>query len=87
MANIKSSKKAIKVIKKKTDANHEYKARVKNSIKATEKAILAADKKLATELYKTLQKDIDKALQKGLIKENTANRAKSRLNKKIKEMK
>ena len=31
MANIKSSKKAIKVIAKKTEANHDYKAKVKNS--------------------------------------------------------
>ena len=30
MANIKSSKKAIKVIAKKTENNHELKARVKN---------------------------------------------------------
>ena len=33
MANIQSSKKAIKVIAKKTDNNHELKARVKNLIK------------------------------------------------------
>ena len=33
MANIKSSKKAIKVIAKKTEANHDYKVRVKNTIK------------------------------------------------------
>ena len=33
MANIKSSKKAIKVIAKKTDNNHEAKAKVKNLIK------------------------------------------------------
>ena len=37
MPNIKSSKKAVKVIAKKTDANHELKARVKNLIKACEK--------------------------------------------------
>ena len=33
MANIKSSKKAIKVIAKKTENNHELKARVKNCIR------------------------------------------------------
>lgn len=87
MANLKSSKKAIKVTAKKTLANHEYKVRVKNDIKACEKAIIGNDKKLANELYKTLQKDIDKALQKGLIKENTVNREKTRLNSKLKEMK
>ena len=87
MANIKSSKKAIKVIAKKTDANHEYKARVKNSIKNCEKAIEAKDVAAATEELKKVQKNIDKAVSKGLVKKNTANRQKSRLNKKVKDMK
>ena len=87
MANIKSSKKAIKVIAKKTKANHDYIARVKNSVKAVEKTIKGGDKKVANETFKTLQKDIDKALQKGLVTGNKANREKKRLNSKIKEMK
>ena len=87
MANIKSSKKAIKVIAKKTEGNHEYKARVKNSIKEAEKAILNKDAAAATDAVKKVQKNIDKAVSKGLIKKNTADRQKSRLNKKVKEMK
>ena len=87
MANIKSSKKAIKVIAKKTDANHEYKARVKNSIKNCEKAIEAKDVAAATEELKKVQKNIDKAVSKGLVKKNNASRQKSRLNKKVKDMK
>ena len=43
MANIKSSKKGIKVIAKKTEANHDYKARVKNTIKECDR-ILVLDK-------------------------------------------
>ena len=39
MANIKSSKKAIKVIAKKTDNNHEAKAKVKNLIKDMKKYV------------------------------------------------
>ena len=87
MANIKSSKKSIKVTAKKTTANHDYKARVRNSIKACEKTIACGDKKVANESFKALQKDIDKALQKGLVTKNKANREKKRLNSKIKEMK
>lgn len=87
MANIKSSKKAIKVIAKKTEANHEYKARVKNTIKECEKAIAAKDVAAATEAVKKVQKNIDKAVSKGIIKKNTADREKSRLNKKVKDMK
>ena len=83
MANIKSSKKAIKVIAKKTEENHDYKARVKNSIKACEKAIAAKDVAAATEAVKKVQKNIGK----GVIKKNTADREKSRLNTKVKDMK
>ena len=50
MANIKSSKKAIKVIAKKTDNNHELKARVKNYIRLCDKAIEAGEKDNAQEL-------------------------------------
>lgn len=87
MPNIKSSKKAVKVIAKKTDENHELKARVKNLIKTCEKAIANANVEEANKVYKDLQKNIDKASQKGLIKENKANREKQRLNEKIKNMK
>lgn len=87
MPNIKSSKKAVKVIAKKTDANHELKARVKNLIKSCEKTIASGNVEDANKVYKDLQKNIDKALQKGLIKENKANREKQRLNAKIKNMK
>jgi len=87
MANIKSSKKAIKVTAKKTETNHEYDARVKNSVKVCEKAIADKDVAAATEACKTVQKNIDKAVSKGVMKKNTAAREKSRLNKKIKDMK
>ena len=86
MANIKSSKKAIKVIAKKTDNNHELKARVKNYIRLCDKAIEAGEKDNAQELLANTQKYIDKAVSKGLIKKNTANRQKSRLSHKVKEM-
>ncbi len=87
MPNIKSSKKAVKVIAKKTNENHELKARVNNLIKACEKEIKAGNTENANNKFKELQTNIDKALQKGLIKENKVNREKSRINAKIKNMK
>ena len=87
MPNIKSSKKAVKVIAKKTEENHELKARVNNLMKACEKEIKAGNVEEANKKFNDLQKYIDKALQKGLIKENKVNREKSRLNAKIKNMK
>jgi small subunit ribosomal protein S20 len=87
MPNIKSSKKAVKTIAKKTDNNHELKATVKNCIRNCDKAIAAGDKKAATEKLNEVQKTIDKAVSKGLVKSNTAAREKSRLNEKVKNMK
>ena len=87
MPNIKSSKKAVKVIAKKTEENHELSAKVKNLIKNCEKKIAEGNLEKAKKLFNDLQKSIDKALQKGLIKENKENREKQRLNAKIKDMK
>jgi small subunit ribosomal protein S20 len=87
MPNIKSSKKAVKVIAKKTDNNHELKARVKNLIKTCDQAIKSDDKEKATSLFNETKKNIDHAVSKGLIKSNTAARQKSRLSNKIKNMK
>ena len=87
MPNIKSSKKAVKVIAKKTEENHELKMRVKNLIKACDNAINANNKEEANKIFKDLQKTIDASLQKGLLKANKVDREKQRLNAKIKNMK
>ncbi len=87
MPNLKSSKKSVKVIAKKTANNHELKARVKNVIKKCEKAISAKDLEKATVTCKDVQKTLDRATSKGLIKKNTADRQKSRLSKKVKDLK
>ncbi len=87
MPNIKSSKKAVKVTAKKTDNNHELKARVKNLIRNCDIAIHTSDKEKATSLFNELQTNMDHAVSKGFVKPNTAARQKSRLSKKIKEMK
>ncbi len=87
MPNIKSSKKAVKVIAKKTDNNHELKMRVQNLIKNCDKAIAANNKEEANIKLKEVQKFADKAVSKGLMKKNTVNREKSRLTQKVKNMK
>ena len=87
MPNIKSSKKAVKVISKKTTANHDYTAKVKNYIRKCDKAIVSGNKELATSLFKDVQKSIDSAVSKGLVKKNTADRQKMRLSNKIKGIK
>ena len=86
MPNIKSSKKSVKTDIKTTIANNIYTAKVKNSMKKVEKAISAKDQELANTELKKFICNIDKACSKGLIKKNTCDRQKARLNKKVKEM-
>lgn len=86
MPNIKSSKKSVKQDIKTTEANNVYTAKVKNSSKKVEKAIIDKDKDLANTELKKFICNIDKACSKGLIKKNTCDRQKARLNKKVKEM-
>lgn len=86
MPNIKSSKKSVKQDIKTTIANNIYTAKVKNSMKKVEKAISAKDQELANTELKKFICNIDKACSKGLIKKNTCDRQKARLNKKVKEM-
>ena len=87
MPNIKASKKAVKVIAKKTANNHELKMRVQNLIRNCDKAIAANNKEEAQSLLKDLQKYADKAVSKGFMKQNTVDREKSRLTQKVKDMK
>jgi len=86
MPNIKSSKKSVKTDAKTTLQNNVYTAKVKNSIKKCEKAIKEGNKEVASETLKTVISNIDKACSKGLVKKNTCDRQKARLNKKVKEM-
>ena len=87
MANIKSAKKSIKTDEKKRIQNTAIRSKVKNDMKRIEAAVKAGDKKKADSELKNFISDIDKACSKGLVKKNTTARQKSRLNKKVKEMK
>ena len=86
MPNIKSSKKSVRTDRIKTRSNTSYTSRVKNGMKKLDKAIKAGEKDQAKELLKTILADIDKCASKGLMKQNTCDRQKARLNKKVKEM-
>jgi len=86
MPNLKSSKKTVKTDKIQTAANVVYTSRVKNSIKKLEKCIKEKNKDTAGKELKTVIQNIDKCVSKGLMKKNTADRQKLRLNKKVKEM-
>lgn len=84
MPNIKSAKKRVKVIAKKKVNNNDFRASMRTAIKNVEKA---TEKTVALEKLNIAIQKIDKAVSKGLVHKNYAARQKSRLTKKVNEMK
>ena len=82
MPNIKSAKKRVLITKKETVLNNDVKASMKTAIKKVEKA---QTKEEALEKLNVAIKRIDNAASKGVIKANTRDRYKSRLNKLVNE--
>ena len=79
MANIKSAKKRIKVIAKKTLHNKIIKTQTKTAIKKFLVAVDAGDKDLAKVALVRAISAIDRAATKGILHKNNASRKKSRL--------
>lgn len=86
MANIKSAKKRILVINKKTMRNKMIKTGVKTSIKKVMVAQKEGNKEQAQVALLNAVKSIDKACSKGIFHKNTASRKKSRLTKLVNKM-
>jgi small subunit ribosomal protein S20 len=83
MPNIKSAKKRVKIIEKKTLTNNMIKTGYKSAVKKFEEAINAGNLEEATVLFSEATKKIDQACTKGVIVKNTAARKKSSLSKKL----
>ena len=83
MPNIKSAKKRVKVIEKKTLRNNMIKSGYKSAVKKFEAAVEAGNKEEAKTLFSEATKKIDQACTKGVIVKNTAARKKSSLSKKL----
>ena len=86
MANVKNAKKKINQIVKTTKNNEQLKSTVKNSIKSTDKAVLAGNKEDAMKSLKLAIKSLDNAKSKGLVHKNKVDREKSRLTLKVNKM-
>jgi len=84
MPNIKSAKKRVKVIARKKVNNNDFRSSMRTAIKNVEKA---TEKTVAAEKLNIAIQKIDKAVSKGLVHKNYAARQKSRLTKKVNEMK
>ena len=83
MPNIKSAKKRVKIIEKKTLTNNMIKTGYKSAVKKFEEAITAGKIDEAKVLFSEATKKIDQACTKGVIVKNTAARKKSSLSKKL----
>ena len=83
MPNIKSAKKRVKIIEKKTLTNNMIKTGYKSAVKKFEEAIVAGNLEEAKVLMAEATKKIDQACTKGVIVKNTASRKKSSLSKKL----
>ena len=86
MPNIKSAKKRVKIIEKKTLTNNMIKTGYKSAIKKFEEAVAAGNLEEAKILLSKATKKIDQACTKGVIVKNTASRKKSALAKKLNAM-
>ncbi|RDY29686.1 30S ribosomal protein S20 [Romboutsia weinsteinii] len=86
MANIKSAKKRIKVIEKKTALNRARKSQVKTAIKRFEDAVAAGNREEAVAKFEYAQKRISQVASKGTIHKNAAARKVAKLAQKLNGM-
>lgn len=83
MANIKSAKKRISVIDKKTARNRRVKGHLKAVLRNFDAAILDGNKDAAKEKLTAAEKKLMQAAAKGTIHKNAASRKVSRLTKRF----
>ena len=78
MPNIKSAKKRVRVIEKKTLINMAHKTALKTAIKKFEAAAKAGNKEEAQQLFNEAAKKLDQSVNRGILhKNNAANRKSS----------
>ncbi|WP_347862714.1 30S ribosomal protein S20 [Salimicrobium sp. PL1-032A] len=80
MANLKQSKKRVRVNEEARELNAAFKSDMRTAIKRVEKLAASNDQNADEALLTAVQK-IDKAVKRGAIHENNGNRKKSRLTK------
>ena len=83
MANIKSSKKRIKVTLVKTLRNKMIKSSLKTTIKKFEAAVVGGNSEEAKVAFVNVTRALDMAASKGVVHKNMASRKKSRLAAKL----
>lgn len=79
MPNIKSAKKRVKVIAKKTLINQMHKTALKTAVKKFEAAVEENNKEMVNTLFNEAVKKLDQGVKQGILHKNTAARKKSQL--------
>jgi small subunit ribosomal protein S20 len=79
----KSAMKAMRQTKKRTERNQKVKGNIEYLRRSIRQSLESKDVKGAGEMTQSLIKQVDKAVQNGVLKQNTGNRIKSRLMKKL----
>lgn len=83
MANIKSAKKRILIINKKTEVNKSRKSEIKTYIKKFESALSEGNYEKAQEYLKICEKKLYQAAAKNAVHRNAAARKVSRMTRKL----
>lgn len=87
MANIKSAKKRIRVIAKKTASNRRVKNHLKEIVKDFDTAIVENDSTIAADKFALAEKRLMQAASKGAIHKKAASRKISRMAKHLNKTK
>ncbi len=87
MANIKSAKKRIKTIDKKTARNIRIRGHIKQAQKQFLLAVEEGNVQEAEKAFATYEKKIMQAVVKGPVHKNTASRSVSRMAKRLNDLK
>jgi len=87
MANIKSAKKRINVIKRKSAENKSIRSSVKTAIRRFNEAVESGDATLASEKFISAEKTIYQASSKNVFHKNNASRKVSNLERKLNNLK
>ena len=87
MPQNKSSAKRLKQSQKRASKNKRVKDNIDYLFRQFKKALVAKDKTTAAELSKKLIKSMDKATKKNIYKPNKSARTKSRMMKKVNQLK
>ncbi len=86
LANIKSAKKRILVINKKTERNKAAKSRMRTSVRRFNEALATNERELAEQKFIDAQKIVQKTASKGSIHRNTARRKVARMAKALNKL-